>query len=125
MPQIKNTARGTLRKKKEKLRKTEKDRKKLEREYEKYVCFEKRLEQNRIRAENIGKEKKQKTKVNFPNLFRKHHNHHLHLHLGMGIKIRQKNTQIQKYTKVMKVFPVLSNRCIEVLNELKNICQTV
>ena len=86
-------------KKKEKLRKTEKDRKKLEREYEKYFCFEKRLEQNRIRTENIGKEKKRKTKVNFPYLFRKHHNHHLDLHLGMGIKIHQKkytNTKIHK-----------------------------
>ena len=38
---------------KEKLRKTEKERKKLEREYEKYVCpekYKKRLEQDRIRA---------------------------------------------------------------------------
>ena len=71
---------------KEKLRKTEKGRMKLEREYEKYICSEQyKNALNRTESEhkNIGKEEKQKTKVNFSSLFCKHYNHHLHLHLGM------------------------------------------
>ena len=37
--------------------------------------------------ENIGKENKWKTKVKFPNLFRKYHNDHLNFYLGILTKI--------------------------------------
>ena len=66
---------------------------------------------------NIGKEKKQKAKVNFLSLYHKHHNHHLNLHLRTWPKIYRR--------KVMKQFCVLNSGCIEVQNNLKNICQTV